>query len=85
MLLSFLVCRTQSSGSGYRGNRGVSRGNSRGNNYNRDNNRSFRGNSRASGRGGRGGSRGGRGRRAAPPSKDDLDKELDSYIESVCV
>lgn len=51
------------------GNRGGSRGGNRG---------SRGGRSRGSGR------RGGGGRKPAP-SKDDLDKELDSYIESVRV
>lgn len=59
-------------------------GGGRGGNRDRSSTRGSRGNSRG-GRGGRGGGRGGRGSRGgrkAPPSKEDLDKELDSYIEA---
>lgn len=42
-----------------------------------------RGRGQRGGRGGRGRGRGGRGgSRAEPPSKDDLDKDLDSYMQS---
>lgn len=66
---------------GIRGGNRLGARNNTGGNRSRGN--STRGGSR--GRGGRGGGsrgRGGRGGRKAPPSKDDLDKELDSYIES---
>jgi len=47
----------------------------------RSDNFSSRGNSRGGARGGgRGRGRGRGGRREAPPSKDDLDKELDNYV-----
>lgn len=65
-------------GSSFRGNRGGNRFNSRGAGGNRGFSRGGRGGRGGSSRGGRGG----RGRRPAPPSKDDLDKELDSYIEA---
>jgi len=50
-------------------------------NRSRGSTRGSRGGFTRGGRGGRGGRSGGRGRKA-PPSKEDLDKELDSYIES---
>ena len=47
----------------------------------------FRGGSRGrssggAGRGGSGGKRGGGGKREPAPSKEDLDKELDSYLQA---
>jgi len=73
-----------------RGNRGgVSGNNDRRSSFGR-NNRGGRGGrggggtrgSRGGNQGSRGGNQGGRGRRGRPtPSKDDLDKELDSYID----
>jgi len=63
-------------------NNSYNNGNTRGNR--RGQTRGGRGGSRGGAGGGRGSSRGGRGgnKRGPPPSKEDLDKELDSYIEA---
>jgi len=65
---------------GGRGARGGDGGNRRGSTRGGSTRGGGRGSSRG-GRGARGGARGGKGR-GPPPSKEDLDKELDSYIEA---
>ena len=65
------------------GTRPFNNGNTRGGGGNRRGQTRGRSSGNRGGAGSRGGSRGRGAKRGPPPSKEDLDKELDSYIEAV--